>query len=190
MVQSGHYGKGGPHTGADVGNGHAHFLRFAAGFAGNAHQAADALHNLVISRAALVRPILPEAGNGAVDDFGVDRPDGSVFQSEACHHAGGKVLDDNIGVSSQFEENLPGLFLFEVEGQAALVAVDGKEVGAFVADKGRPPMAGVIAGSRQFDFDDLGPVVAQHQRAEGASQSPGQVQHAHPVKRLHSNHTS
>ena len=190
VVEGGHNGKGGPHSGADVGNGHAHLLRLAAGFAGNAHQAADALHNLIVSRAALVRPVLPEAGNGAVDDARIDDLDGGVAEAEAGHYAGSKVFHDDIGLGGQLQENIPGLVLLEVEGQAALVAVDGQEVGAFRADKGRPPVAGIVAAARQFNLEDVGAIVAQHQGTERAGQGPGQIQHAHPLQRFHSRHPS
>ncbi|PCJ76572.1 MAG: 30S ribosomal protein S2 [Dehalococcoidia bacterium] len=59
-------------SGADIGHRDTHLLRIAVGLAGDAHQAADALHDLVVGRPALVGPGLAEPGYGAEDDAGID----------------------------------------------------------------------------------------------------------------------
>ena len=181
-----HYGEGGPHPGADVGYGNPHLLRLPVRLPGEAHQPAHALHNLVIGRQAAVGAILPEAGYGGVDDARVDRLHHIIPQPETLHHAGGEVFHNNIGIGGQLQENFPRLGFLEVQGKAALVAVDRQKIGAFALDKGRPPMPGVIAAARNFDFNDLGPVVAQHQSAKGAGQRPGKIQHFQPFQRAHS----
>ena len=64
-------GDRGIHAGEEVGDGDAHLLWAAAGqvvpLAGHAHQAAHALHGVVVAGAFSVRAGLAEAGDGAVD---------------------------------------------------------------------------------------------------------------------------
>ena len=185
VIEGGHNGESGPHTGADVGHGDAHLLGVAAQIAGDAHNAADALHNLVVGGAVAVGAVGAKAGYGAIDDGGVELLDGGVVQVETPHHIGGKVFHDDIGVGGQLPENPLRRFVPQVEGQAALVAVDRQEIGGFGADERRPPLAGVVAAAGHFDFDDVGAVVAEHQGAERPGQGAGQIQHFHAFQRLH-----
>ena len=46
-------------------------------------------------------------------------------------------------------------------------------------------MPGVVAGAGQFDFDDVGSLVSQHQRAEGACQCPRKVKDPYAFQGLH-----
>src|SRR5262249_41130994 len=63
----------------------------------------------------------------------------------------------------------------EVEGQAALVAVHGHEVGRFTAKEGRPA-ASVVAPSGLLQLDHVGAHVAQHHGAERPGQDAGEVE--------------
>ena len=47
-----------------------------------------------------------------------------VTQPETVHHAGSEILDDDVGVRGEFQKYPSGLFLFEVEGEASLIAID------------------------------------------------------------------
>ena len=60
VVDCCHYCKRSPHSGANVGYGNANLLRLAVRLAGNAHQAANALHNLVVGGSAAVGAVLAE----------------------------------------------------------------------------------------------------------------------------------
>ena len=177
VVQGSHDGEGGPHAGADVGDGDADLLRVAAQVAGDAHQTADTLHDLVVGRAVAVRSRGPKAGDGTVDDGRVDLLYVLVGQVEVGHHVGGEVLNDDVGVGGQLQEDLLRFFVAQVEGQAALVAVDVQEIRGLFPDEGRPPLAGVVPNPGALDFDDIGAVVAQHEGAEGTRQGAGQVEH-------------
>ena len=188
-MHCGHHGESGPHAGADVGDSDSHFLRVAVRIAGEAHQSADSLHDLVVRRKPVVRPVLAEPGNGSVDDPRVYRLHRIVAQPEALHDTRGEVFHNDIGILGQLEENFLGLIFLEVESQASLVTVYGQEVCAFAFDEGRPPLAGVVAASGDLDLDHIGPVVAQHQRAERACQRPGQIEHFQPFQCFHSRQT-
>ena len=65
------------HAREEVGHGHADFLQAAAeviALAGDAHQSAHSLHGVVVARAFTVRFDLAEAGDAAIDELRVERP--------------------------------------------------------------------------------------------------------------------
>ena len=117
---------------------------------------------------------------------GVDRLHHVVTQAKALHHSRSKVLDDDVCIRGELEKDLLGLVLLEVKGEAALVAIDGHEIGALALNERRAPVAGVVAAARNLDLDDVRPVVAQHQGAERAGQGAGQIQHFQAFQCLHS----
>ena len=63
---------GGVEAGNEIGDGDAHFHRFGArravGLAGDAHQSAHALDQIVVARFVLVRTVMAEAGERAIDE--------------------------------------------------------------------------------------------------------------------------
>ena len=70
---------------------------------------------------------------------------------------------------------------FQVEDDAFLTAVAAAEEGAHPIDQ-RRHRAGVVAGVRVFDFDDLGAQVVQQHGADGAGQQARQVEDAGGVE--------
>ena len=94
------------------------FTRQPARLSGEAHDAADSLHHLVVGRARPVGPGLAEPGDGCSI-----RCQGSVALTvlvpqmpKPVHHPGGEVLHYHIRVPGQFEENLLGLGVAQIEG--------------------------------------------------------------------------
>ena len=69
-----------------------------------------------------------------------------------------------------------------VDRDAALVAIDCEEIGAFRADEGRPPFASLIADAGPFDFDHVGAEIAQNHRAEWAGERFGEIDDADTVE--------
>jgi hypothetical protein len=74
--------------------------------------------------------------------------------------------------------------VLEVEGEAALAAVDGKKIGAFAVNKRRAPAAGVVALARLLDLDDVGAGIGERLRAMRTGQDPGEVDDLDPGQRL------
>ena len=64
----------------------------------------------------------------------------------------------------------------QVQGQAALVAVEGEEAGGKVAGEAGTHPAGVVAAAGPLDFDDIGAQVGQQQGAHRAGHNLGQVE--------------
>ena len=71
--------------------------RALAGQAGDRHQAAHALGDLVDAGAMTVRSGLPKAADAAVDDARVDRPHVVVAHLQPVLHLGAHVLDHDVG---------------------------------------------------------------------------------------------
>ena len=69
------------------------------GMAGDRHQPAHALRDLVDAGAALIGPVLAKAGDAAIDDARVDLAHRLVIDAEPVLHVGFVVLDDDIGAS-------------------------------------------------------------------------------------------
>ena len=130
---------------------------------------------------ALAGPRVAEAAERRVDDSRVALADDLVAQPEPVHHAGPHVLEHGVGLLAQAEEGLAVGFVLQVEGDAALVAVDAAEVAAEVAAAVDPGLAlgGVdeVFGDgrgrprhvarRRLDLDHVGPEVGEDGGAEG-----------------------
>ena len=66
------------------------------------------------------RALLSVAGDGAVDEAGETLCERGVIQAQPRHHAGAKLLHEDIGLRDQTLERLTVLRLLEVEGDAFL----------------------------------------------------------------------
>ena len=104
------YGIGGIQTSKDVGQRHARLHRLAArgsvGLAGQTHQPAHALDNKVITSTVSVRPILPEAGNRAIDQIRLDNLQAGIVQPVSLESTGLEVFDKHIALAHQISDKL------------------------------------------------------------------------------------
>ena len=170
---------GGEQTGGEVRDGHADLGGRHTGVTGNAHQPADPLGHQVEPAAFGVGSSVAEAGDGAVDEPGVDASQFLVSQPQAFHHARPEVLDHGVGIAGQpLEHGLAGLPL-KVDDQAALVAVGGQKPRRPVLDEGRSHPPVVIAAVGLLHLDDVRSQVPQHHRAHGPGQDLGEIEHHH-----------
>src|SRR5262249_9459701 len=96
---------------------------------------------------------------------------------------GAEVLQQHVAAPGQLVEQAQALVAAEVQGDAALVAVTGEEVGAERAGEGRAPGTGVVARAGPLDLDDLRPQVAEDLATERAGQDARGVQDAHVGER-------
>ena len=93
-----------------------------------------------------------------------------VVEPESGEPAGPEVLDEDVAARDQATQDLGPLRAPQVEPDAALVPIDGEEVGGrpragrLLPDPRRPPAAGRVALGR-LDLDDVGAEVAQEHRA-------------------------
>ena len=161
---------------------------------GEAHDPAQALRQIVVAGARGVGAGLAEAGDRAVDQPRELGAQLLVAQAVAGEVADLEILDQHVAAGQQAPDQGLALAAGDVDRDRALVAVGAEIVGALrgrallALDVGRPPFAGVVAGTRPLDLDDVGAEVAQQLRAARARQDPGQVQHANPSQRLRRRH--
>ena len=144
---------------------------------GDAHDPALRLDHGIVAGESVVGAALPVTGNGAVDETGVVGPQAFAAQTEPLHAPGLEVFHNHVGLRGQLSENRPPGLCLQVKGDAALVAVGAKKVGALAAGgEGRAPMAGVVAAAGLLDLDDLCAEIAECHRGVRASEDARQVE--------------
>ena len=105
-------------AGREIGDRDADPHRHGAGMAGDAHEAAHALGDLVDAGPMPVGTGLAEARDRGVDDPGIDAPHGLVVDAEAVLDPDPHVLDDDVGLLGQAEEDRAALLGLQVRGPA------------------------------------------------------------------------
>src|SRR5207302_1168475 len=96
--------------------------------AGDRHQPAHALGDLVDTRPLRIRPALAEPGNAAIDNAWVDLLHRLVINAEPVFYLRAEILDDDVGLLRQFEEDRLAVLGLQIDGQAALVAMQVLEI--------------------------------------------------------------
>ena len=127
------------------------------------------------------RPVRAVAGDGAVDEPGIDRLQRREPQAQPVHDPGSEPLQDHVRLCRQPLEDLLALRLFQVQGQRALVAVEDHVVAAVVAQQRRPP-ADVVPALGIFHLDHISAEIRQQHGAERPRQQTRQVEHFHTGK--------
>ena len=146
--------------------------------AGDRHQPAHALRDLIHAGAMPVRPGLPEPADAAVDDARVHRLHVVVRHLQPMLHLGAHVLDDDVGGLHQAHERGVAFRRLQVQRHRPLVAVQVLEVEAMA-------VAGdlLAVGRRRLDLDHIGAPVGEMPHAGGSGARQRQVQHLQPVQR-------
>ena len=121
-------------------------LRRRAGRAGDAHQAAERLHERVVAGQRRARA-LAEAADLAVHDARIDGSDSLVVETEALQRARQEVRDDDVGALAQRARELEIGLGLQVEHDRALVAV--RRVVIRRRGRGRPAAASSAACRRR-----------------------------------------
>ncbi len=182
-------GDHGVEPGEDVGEGDAALLRLAVRRAGQVHDAAHALDDEVVAGAVGVGAVLAEAADRAVDQPRILGAQGLVVEAEATESADLEVLDQHVGTAGERADDGASLLGAEVDGDRALAAIGGVEIGGIgaavgVLDEGRPPCPRVVAGGR-FDLDHLGAEIGEHLPRPRPGQHTGELEHADAGERGH-----
>src|SRR4051794_16451694 len=142
--------------------------------AGDRHQAPHALRDLIDTGAALIRPVLPEPRDRAIDNARIDLAHGVVIDAEPVFDGRFEILDDDIGLFDELEEDFLPLRALQIERQRPLVAVQILEIGTVAAAAGR---IGMLAG--RLDLDDIGAPIGK--LSDGGRPRPMRGQIDHPV---------
>src|SRR5215213_8891292 len=106
LQQRGENTHGAEQPGGEVGDGDADPHRALARRAGDRHQPAHALRDLIEARPLVVGAILAEAGDAAIDDARVDLAQALIVDAEFALHVGTKILDHDVGLFRQPLEHL------------------------------------------------------------------------------------
>ena len=130
LEQRGQDAHGAEQPRGEVGDGNADPHRAFAGRAGDRHQPAHALRDLIEAGTLVIGAVLAEAGNRAIDDARIDLAHALIVDAEFCLHVGAEIFDDDVGLFHQPPEDLEAFRLFQVERHRALVAVQVLEVRA------------------------------------------------------------
>ena len=122
---------------------------------------------------------LAEAGDAGIDQSRIDGAQRRIVDLQPFGDAGAPVLDHHVGGPHQFVKHLSPRILLEIEGDAALVAVERKEAGAVVALQ---PVfhrfASLVARSRRLDLDHVGAHVAEQHAAIGPGHHLTEIENA------------
>ena len=169
--------------GGEVGDGNADPHRTFAGRAGDRHQPAHALRDLIEARPLVIGPVLAEAGDAAIDDARVDLAQALIVDAELCLDVGTEVLDHDVGLLGEALEHFEALRVLQVQRHRPLVAVQILEVRAL-------PRAARLLASRilqqRVDLDDVGAPVRQLPHAGGPGADAGEIEHGETGKGLRS----
>src|SRR5262249_49797918 len=147
------------HARHDVDDRHPDFFRAAArlvvGLAGDAHQATHGLDHEILGGSVAPRPGLAEAGDGAVDQSGIERLEVVIAQPETLERADLEILQHDVGARRQRPHDLLALGLVELDGDRTLAAIDAEIIAGLarlrpglVFQEGWTPGAGIIAKAR------------------------------------------
>ena len=95
--------------------------------AGHAHQAAHALRDQVDACPVRIGSRRAEAGNRQINQTRVDVPQVFIPKAEFWHGLAQKILNQNIRAFDHATENSFAYLILQVDGDAALIAVDHHE---------------------------------------------------------------
>src|SRR5262249_3212868 len=96
---------------------------------------------------------LPISRDRTVDDRGIELGHRHIVEPEPLHDARPKLLDDDIRAFDQGLQPGPFSSVFEVDGDAALAAIEQREASAVVPPFGRT--ATHLLAARRLDLDHL-----------------------------------
>jgi hypothetical protein len=117
---------------------------------------------------------LAKTGDARIHQARVERLQRGIIDAEPGFDVGAVILDENIGVADQPAKNFDPLRRFEIEGQAALVAVQVLEIRPVARPAHRLARTGF---GRCLDLDHPGAPIGKltHRGRTGAH--PRQVEH-------------
>ena len=146
--------------------------------AGDRHQPAHPLRDLVDPGAPGIGTVLAKTGDAAVDDARVDFFDRLVIDAEPVLHIRLVVLDDDVGAPRELKEDVETFLGLQVQGHRPLVAVQVLKVGTVA-----PAAGSVDLLTRRLDLDDLRAPIGElaHRCRAGAMRR--QVDHKKIVER-------
>src|SRR5262249_48186051 len=99
-------------AGREVGHRDANAHGAFTGRAGDRHQPAHALRDLIEAGPLVIGAVLAETRNAAIDDARVDLLHAFIVDAELGLYVGAEILDDDVGLGDQAIETLQPLRIF------------------------------------------------------------------------------
>ena len=161
-------------SGGEIGDGDADPHRALARRAGDRHQPAHTLRDLIEARPLVVGAVLAEAGDAAIDDARVDLAQALIVDAELCLDVGTKILDHDVGLLGEALEHFEARRVLQVQRHGPFVAVQILEIRALAW------AARLLAGrvfQQRVDLDDIGPPIRQLPDASGPGSNAGEIEH-------------
>ena len=143
---------------------------------GQAHAAAERLHDEVVAGAPGQRPVGAEGADRDADDARIDVRERRVAQAQTIHHAGAVVVVHHVGGLDQVEKNPASGGRLEIDAHALLVAVVALELRALAFDLRTHAVVANRVALERLDLDHLGAEVGQDHRPERAGDEQRQVE--------------
>src|SRR5215472_5723196 len=184
LDQPGQRPDGRPHTRAVVEHGGADARGRPAVVAVHHHEPREGLHHGLVAGLELERARAPEGPHRAVDEPREALGERLGAEPHLLEGAGTEILDQDVGTSDQIQQPLDVGGPLEIEGDAALVGVDGEEARRDALPEGRTPAARVVTLG-PLDLDDVGAHVAEDLRCDGPGQILRNLDDGDPVEREH-----
>ena len=157
--------------------------RFGAGAASlGDRDPAHGLADRVEGRLGRLGALGPEAGGAGGDDARVDGGEGLVIEPEALHRAGPEVVGHDIRLGDKPIDDLAALVGACVDGEGALVAVEGLEVGAPAVGL-QAKAAAKVAIRGLLHFDHVGAKVGKQDGRERPLLVTGEIEDADSIER-------
>jgi len=147
------------------------------------------LDDVVEGRIVRARAARAVADRVAIDQALVDGSQVLVLELEPLQGLAAHVGHEDIGIADQAFQYLSPLGILEVDGDAALVAVDAQEHAGHARMPRRPYIARAVA-FEALDLDHVRAQVAEEHRAIRTEQDRCQVDDAHAVQRARHLHVA
>ena len=165
---------------AEQGAGHVHDRGARAqGRARRASHVGESAHHL----GRLVQQVAPFVGSGkepldaAVEQSRPDPLHGLEAETHALQHFGAVVVDDHVGRAQEARERVPATRRLEVQGDAALVAVEGQEIPLVAAAE-----PGLVAAARALHLDDVRAQRGEDEAGGGTGDDVAELQDSDSVE--------
>ena len=145
-----------------------------AGRAGDRHQSAHALRDLVEARPLVIGAVLAEAGDAAIDEARIDPAQRVVIDAEPRLDVGAEVLDHHVGLLRQPPEHSSPFGSFRLSVIARLLRCRFWKSAPW---RGPPGCSPPRILHQRVDLDDIGAPVRQLPHAGRPGAHPGEIEH-------------
>src|SRR6202030_526913 len=112
-----------------------------------------------------------------------------VIETEFLQAADLEILDQHVGARYQLPDDALAVGRGEIGLDRALAAIGAVKIGGAEMtavgrlDEGRAPGAGIVAGARALDLDDVSAEIGEQLAGPRTGQNPGQLQYAQTSQR-------